>query len=191
MTNYNKIFDVAVENHGLITSEQAKKLGIPLGRLADLAHRGRLSHLGHGVYQLVQYRPAENDTYAQAVALVGHGAYLYGESVIALLGLAPTNPDHIYVAAHGRVRRNSCRGISITKADAEDSPEPIDGIPAQSVCRALLSARRTMPQSNIRIAADEALRIGRITEEEREAVENELIACIDAAANKVQFPIEQ
>ena len=174
MTTYNRIFDVAVENHGLITSEQAKELGIQPGRLADLAHRGRLSHLGHGVYQLVQYLPAENDAYAQAVALVGHDAYLFGESVVALLRLAPTNPDRIYVAAHGRVRRNSGMGISVCKADAADSPEPIDGIPAQAVHRALLSARRTMPSSEIRIAADEALRIGRITEEEREAVEDAL-----------------
>lgn len=174
MTTYNTIFDFAIENHGLITTEQAKDLKIRQGRLADLAHRGRLSHLGHGVYQLVQYLPTGNDAYAQAVALVGHGAYLFGESVVALLGLTSTNPDRIYVAAHGRVRRNSCKGISICKANAEDAPEPIDGIPAQSVFRALLAARRTMPASRIRIAADEAFRIGRITGAERNAIRNEL-----------------
>lgn len=174
MTTYNRIFDFAVENHGLITTEQAKDLKIKQGRLADLAHRGRLLHLGHGVYQLVQYLPAENDAYAQAVALVGHGAYLYGESVVALLGLTSTNPDCIYVAAHGRVRRNSCKGISICRANAEDAPEIIDGVPSQSVFRALLAARRTMPPSRIGVAADEAFRIGRISKEERNAIRDEL-----------------
>ena len=32
MTTYNRIFDFAVENHGLITTEQAKDLKIKQGR---------------------------------------------------------------------------------------------------------------------------------------------------------------
>ena len=170
MTSYEKIFDFAIENYGLITTDQAKTLGIAPARLADLAHRGRLMQIGHSVYQLTHYLPTPNDAYAQAVALVGHGAYLHGESVVALLGLAPTNPDRMYVAAFGRVRRNLGMGIVICKANAADAPAPIEGIPAQSVCRALLSARNTMPESRIVEAAAEARRQGRIDQAEMEII---------------------
>ena len=162
MTSYEKIFEFAIENYGLISTDQARSLGIAPARLVDLAHRGRLTRIGHSVYQIVHYLPTPNDAYAQAVALVGHGAYLHGESVVALLGLAPTSPDRIYVAAFGRVRRNPGMGIVVCKADVADAPSPIEGIPAQSVWRALISAKDTMPESRIAEAADEARRQGRI-----------------------------
>ena len=43
-------------------------------------------------YQPEQWVPDPSDTYAWAVMSVGPGALLYGESVIAMLNLAPTNP---------------------------------------------------------------------------------------------------
>ena len=55
MTTYQKIFDEAIENYGLITTSMARKMGIAPGALVDLAYRGRLTRLGQGVYQLVQY----------------------------------------------------------------------------------------------------------------------------------------
>lgn len=162
MTNYEKVFDFAIENYGLITTDQARTIGVSPARLVDLAHRGRLVRIGHSVYQIVHYLPTPNDAYAQAVALIGHGAYLYGESVVALLGLAPTSPDRIYVAVFGRVRRNPGKGIVVCNANAADAPSLIEGIPAQSVWRALVSAKDTMPESRIEEAAAEARRQGRI-----------------------------
>ena len=170
MTNYEKIFDVAIDNYGLITTDQARKIGILPARLVDLAHRGRLVRIGQSVYQLTHYLPTPNDAYAQAVALVGHNSYLYGESVVALLGLAPTSPDRIYVAAFGRVRRNSGMGIVVCRADDADRPCPIEGIPAQAVSRALVSARNTMPASRVAEAAAEARRQGLISDIELEMV---------------------
>ena len=93
MTYYDDIYEQAVDNHYLFTTANAAAAGIPSVELAKLASRGRLESLGNGVYRLARYVPAESDPYAVAVARAGEGAYLYGESVIALLGLAPTNPD--------------------------------------------------------------------------------------------------
>ena len=174
VTAYNRIFDEAIENYGLITTSKARELGISPGILVDLAYRGRLTRIGQGVYQLVQYAPDIKDPYAQAVALVGEGSYLYGESVIAMLNLAPTDPDRIYVATASRVRRNLGDGIKVCKGDAGYKPILIEGIPSQRVADAIISAKNTMPAERLRAASAEALRIGKIDEAEKIMIENEL-----------------
>lgn len=105
MTAYEKIWDYAENNHGIITTAQAKKLGVDKGALPAMAQRGTLIRLGHGVYQVKHHVPTEQDVYAVGVALAGPTAYLRGASVVALLGLAPTNPSVLYLGAKGRVRR--------------------------------------------------------------------------------------
>ena len=84
MNSYEKIYDESIGNYGLITSARASELGISNMALVLLAQRGRLLHIGRGLYRLAHYVPTEYDGYAQAVMLVGENAYLYGESVIAL-----------------------------------------------------------------------------------------------------------
>ena len=49
--------------------------------------------------------PTPHDAYAEAVALVGGGAYLHGESVLSMHGLALIDPRAIEVATTKRVRR--------------------------------------------------------------------------------------
>jgi predicted transcriptional regulator of viral defense system len=174
VTAYNRIFDEAIENYGLVTTSMARKLGIAPGTLVDLAYRGRLTRIGQGVYQLVQYAPDVNDPYAQGVALVGDGAYLYGESVIAMLNLAPTDPDRIYVATASRVRKNLGEGIKIFKAVVGYKPIRVEGIPSQKVVDAILSARATMPNDRLKLAVAEALRIGKIDENETRMLNYEI-----------------
>lgn len=98
MTKYEDIFDIAADNHGLIISAQAREAGITNNELVQYAKRGRVTKVGHGLYQLTQWVPEQNDAYAWAVMSVGPSAVLYGESVIAMLGLAPTNPTRTFVA---------------------------------------------------------------------------------------------
>ena len=92
MSYYDDIYEVAADDYGLVSSATAQKMGVPAIELVKLAKRGRLIHVGRGLYRLARYVPTPYDSYAEAVALVGPEAYLFGESVIAMHGLAPTNP---------------------------------------------------------------------------------------------------
>ena len=98
MTYYDQIYEIAIDNHCLITTKQAVEVGVPGIELAKLAHRGRLENVSRGLYRLARWVPDDAYPYAEAVARMGEGSYLYGESVIALLGLAPTNPALMFVA---------------------------------------------------------------------------------------------
>lgn len=163
MTYYDDIYEVAVDNHYLISTAQARDIGIPGVELAKLAGRGRLEHVGHGLYRLSRNVPSESDPYAVAVAIVGEEAYLWGESVIALLGLAPTDPSRMYVASPRRVRRKLPPGLRVLAADPSDKVTFYDGIRCQGVSNAIASARLSMTEGRLLDAAKHAREEGYLT----------------------------
>ena len=176
MKSYDKLYDDAADNYGIITSAKARSLGISNMALVQLARRGRLIHIRRGIYRLAHYVPTEYDDYAQAVASAGDSAYLYGESVIALLNLVPTNPTRIYVAVKGRSRKKLQTGIFLKSAPLDYVPTPIQGIPCQRVGDAIRSAADTVSRDRLSDAALEAYRTGVLSKKEAEEIVRDMKA---------------
>ena len=170
MTHYDEIYETAADNYGLITSKEAKKLGISDKEMSALAKRGLLTKRGHGVYRLSRYIPTPYDVYAEAVALVGSNAYLYAESVLAMLELAPTNPTRIFVATPARIRKTTLPS-HIVVVKANDEVAHYEGIPSQKIKDAIGSSQSTMIPKRLIEATSEARRQGYITEVQK----NELL----------------
>ena len=175
MKNYDAIYEYAADNYGLITSSEAKTLGIPNAELVKLAHRGRLRRLGHGVYRLTHYIPTAYDKYAEAVALVGNGAIIYGESVLAMHNLALVNPAAIQVAVLGRIRKNLPEYIKIVYPEKAYDEVTYEGIPSQSVFEAILVCKNIVISERLIEATGEAKRQGLISETEARSARDELI----------------
>jgi predicted transcriptional regulator of viral defense system len=174
MKSMEKLYDSAIGNYGIVTSAEAKTFGVSNMALVQLAKRGRLIHLRRGVYRLAQYVPTEYDDYAQAVISVGEGAYLYGESVVALLKLTPTNPSFIYVATPMRSRKRLPDSIVLRPAPKGYHHVSIQGIPCQRVSDAIRAARTTVDPDRLVEAAREAYRMGFIKKEEVDALLREM-----------------
>lgn len=174
MTYFDDIYEIAVDNHYLITTKQAADSGVPPVELAKLSQRKKLEHIGHGLYRIARYVPHEDDPYAVAVARLGEGAYLYGESVLALLKLAPTDPSVIYVASPHRVRRALPQSLRIKKPGENDAITAYNAIPCQDVATALRAARYTMMDERLREAAQRAREGGYLTERGYRAIEEEM-----------------
>lgn len=51
-TIYDDIYEIAIYNHYLISTEDAVEIGIPAIDLSKLAHRGGLDNISHGLYRL-------------------------------------------------------------------------------------------------------------------------------------------
>ena len=175
MKNYDAIYEYAADNYGLITSSEAKTLGIPNVELVKLAHRGRLRRLGHGVYRLTHYIPTTFDKYAEAVAVVGNGAMIYGESVLAMHNLALVNPATIQVSVTSRIRKNLPEYIKIIHTEKVCEEVEYEGIPSQSVFDAILACKNTVMSERLIEAVDEAKRQGLISEAETKTAKDELI----------------
>lgn len=171
MTKFNEtIYEIAADNFGLITSAEARDAGISNQELVQYARRGRLERLGHGVYRLSQRVPEPNDAYAEALALVGPGAYLYGESVLGMLGLCPTNPATIQVGCAKRVRRRLPAYIELVRATESDDIATYDGIRSQKVGDAVQSALGRVLPERLADAVREANREGYLNEAESKAL---------------------
>ena len=96
-----------------------------------------------------------SDTYAWAVMSVGPDAPLYGESVIAMLGLALINPTRMFVATPRRTRRKLPDNVkaewvrSIRPTAAYNGP-----LPKRARCH--LRMQRQIPPDRLEAAAQTA-----------------------------------
>lgn len=176
MTDYQTIYEDAIDNYGLVTTKRAKELGLAPNALAQLAYRGRLERVGHGVYRLAAPIPfaGEAPAYALAVEQVGPGGVLWGESVLALLGLSPTDPARIHVGFAGRLRRRIPDGIVVHSASAGSATAIYEGVRAQPVGAALRACRGAILPERLLAAAKKARERGLLTEREYESVRKEL-----------------
>ena len=141
MTSYEKIWDTAEDNHGVITSAQAKKLGVKPAALVSMAANRKLVRVGHGVYKLEFHVPGPYDEYAQAVAMAGETAFIRGASALMMRGLVPFDPQRFYLGVTRRTRRKlpPCYVVSEVK---NPDVELLEGIPVERVARAVEDARK-------------------------------------------------
>lgn len=164
----------AVDDFGLITSAEAKALGVSNAELVQLARRGKLERVARGVYRMPVWPYQEAAPYALAVKTVGAGAYLYGESVAALLNLIPTDPSRITVATPARVRKTLVGNVKIISRKSDDDVVRYEGVPSQFVGDALVSASKSIGSDRAVQAANEALNLGYITRQEFNVIEKKL-----------------
>ena len=83
MAHFDDIYDIAADGYGIITAAQAREADAAPSEFNRWCADGRILRRGHGGYKLARRVPTPYDAYAEAVALVGGGAYLHGESVLA------------------------------------------------------------------------------------------------------------
>lgn len=174
MTKYEDIWEMAIDHHGLISSSEARSLGVSNHEMVEYARRGRLEHVAHGLYRLVHYVPSESDPYAFAVKLVSPESYLYGESVIALLGLAPTNPSRMFVATPRRVRKRLPKNMRLVYVPGGEPGAVYEGIPSQRVADAIRSSLPLLGRERVIDAALEGHRLGYLRNTEMEELLEEI-----------------
>lgn len=73
---------------------------------------GGLENVAYGLYRVPDMPTHEFDQFAEALLRAGDGAFLHGESVLALFSLADVNPRQIKVAVRKRTRPKLPRGSS-------------------------------------------------------------------------------
>ncbi len=176
MTAYDKLYEDASENYGLITMDMAAQYGVSSMTLVMLARRGRLRHIARGVYRLEQHPASEYDKYALLVAKAGKGAFLWGPSVLAIHQLCPTDPARLYVGVPGRIRRNLGRGITI-KNYSNSNITSFYGIAAQTIEDAIRSSHGIIMNdrliSAVRRAKEEGLLLPSIAQKLMQELKNE------------------
>ncbi len=172
MAKIDDIYD-AVDDFGLITSAEAADLGMSRAEMVQQERMGRLVRVARGVYRMPVWPSQPQAPYAVAVKAAGDGAFLYGESVVALLELVPTDPSKIKLASSRRCRRNLGPGVTVEKTKGVE-PVCLEGIACQPLPDAIVDAATTMGSARALEAADEARVRGYITKSDEDRIREEL-----------------
>ena len=173
MKHFDNIQDLALDNYGLFTASESKEFGIVGSELNRWVQTGRIERLGQGVYRLMKRASTPYDRYAEACALAGKGACLYGESVLEMLGLGMANPRKMTVAVSGRARRSVPAWISVLPHMPINGTF-VEGIPVQQVADAILSCRKSIMTDRLVAATRDARTGGYITKAEYMNIMREL-----------------
>ena len=173
MNNFEKVYQVASERYGLITVEDAAQLGIHRKQLLAWEAIGRLERCGRGVYRLDHYLPTPYDHYAEAIALVGRGAVIYGDAVLAMHNLGLVNPTQIQVAVGKRVRRELPDWIRLVKKPRDIKEDVFEGIACQNVADAIRTCKGTVMRERLVDAIEQAGREGIVSRSEYQELKKE------------------
>lgn len=140
MAVWDRLVERAAEQHGYVTTRDARDIGVDPVQLRLLAARGRLERAGRGVYRVPVLPRDEHDDLAAAVSwTLGRGVISH-ESALALHDLADVNPSRIHLT----VPRNNhprAAGGELTRLHRRDLPATdvtlVDAIPVTTVARTI------------------------------------------------------
>ncbi|HWJ65174.1 MAG TPA: type IV toxin-antitoxin system AbiEi family antitoxin domain-containing protein [Nocardioides sp.] len=166
--------EIALDQHGYVTTKQAAAAGVPAVELPKLAARGGLENVAYGIYRMPDAPASAFDQFAEALLRAGEGSYLHGDSVLALFGLADVNPRRVRVAVRKRTRPKLPPFIELTLVKGDVVTTQYEGLESQRVADAILECRGRIERSRLMEAAEEARKEGLVTTKEWQRVRKEL-----------------
>lgn len=167
VTKLERLREVALDQHGFVTTAQAVDEGVSHAELSTMVARDRLHRVAHGVYRVPQVAETEFDQYQLAVLWTGAPeACLSHDTALAAWEVSDINPDrvHLTVASHRRIRRAG-GGLYVVHHQDLDAQQVTwwQGIPAVSVPTAIAQCITSgVPTYLIRQALDRAGRTSRL-----------------------------
>jgi len=120
VTCLERLREVALDQHGYVTTAQALDEGVPYTELSKMVARRRLERAARGVYRVPQVPGSRWDSWALAVLWTGAPeACLSHETALAAWDISDINPEHIHVCVNRkrRLRRDGGRGYTIHHHD--------------------------------------------------------------------------
>lgn len=162
--------EIALDHYGYVTTKEAAEAGVPAVELPKLAARGGLENVAYGLYRVSDAPSTVYDQFAEALLRAGEGAYLHGESVLALFGLADVNPRRIKVAVRRRARPKLPPFVEVTWVKDEVRTTLYEGLAAQPVADAILECRGRIETTRLMEAAKQARGEGLLTTTEWQRV---------------------
>lgn len=176
----DRVIERAAEQHGYITTRDARDLGVDPTQLRLMAARGRLERVGRGVYRVPLLPRTQHDELAEAVAWTMGRGVVSDESALVLYGLSDVSPSRVHLTVprdnHPRGAGGRLYRLHRRQLDKDEVTER-DDIPATTVSRTIRDCLRggTDPYQ-LRLAVDQAEQAALVRRDEATA----LRALVDA-----------
>jgi len=178
--------EIALGEYGFITTKEAVAAGVPAVELRKLAARGALVNVAYGIYRVPDAPGSPFDQFAEGLLRAGEGAYLRGDSVLALFGLADVNPRKIRVVAPKRTRAKLPGFMEVSGPPRSEAPKltRYEGLLAMRVADAILDCRGQIERGRLLEAARDARKEGLVTRVEFAKLQRELRKAASSPAER-------
>jgi predicted transcriptional regulator of viral defense system len=179
---FKTMHELAVEQHGVFTTEQAEQLGVTRDRLAKMVKAGDLMRIAFGLFRDVATPETKLTPYMTAVLWPrGVVGLLSHQTVLALFDISDIVPGAIDVIVPRKFRprtRPLLPGMKLHHADVPEAERTsVEGVPATSVARAIRDcAADNIGPAILRQALHDARRGGWLKAAEADLLESELRA---------------
>jgi predicted transcriptional regulator of viral defense system len=167
--NFIALYEIAEDNYGFLTVEDARRADIRPQRLAEMARRGSLRREGLGLYRLDPYPPHELDDYRKATLWpYGIEGILSHETALDLYGLSDVNPAKIHITVPKRYRLRRRQTPSSYRFHHEDLDERDvtlhEGLPIVTAAKAIRQCHKAnLRRDLLRQALEDAKQHGLLT----------------------------
>jgi hypothetical protein len=168
---YEALFEVALEQYGYITAKDTRELGFEPSHLVDLARRGDLDRVAHGLYRFKVVPVTMRDQLMEAALWPRGLGVISHATALDLWNLCDVNPAkiHVTVPKSARIRRKALPAyeVHIRDLDATDITRS-EGIAVVTVRRAILDGIEAQIGGHlIDQAVDTAIRQGLLSAAEQ------------------------
>ena len=141
---YNRIAEIAADQHGYVTQQDARDVGIGVATLARMHERGTLERTSQGVYRVPLIPAGPLDQYMEATLWPrGVRGVLSHQTALELHALSDVNPAkiHLTVPRSHRIQRKVPELYIIHRADLDAADITAhEGIPIVTPQRAVLDS---------------------------------------------------
>lgn len=178
--NLRTLYDIAEDNYGFVTVDDARRVGIRPQRLAEMARRGALRREGRALYRLDPFPTHEFDSYRKAslwpYPIEG---VLSHETALDLYELSDVNPAkvHLTVPSGYRIRRREVPALYFVHHDDLDERDVTrhEGLPIVTPAKAIRQCHQAhLRRDLLRQALEDARRRGLVTRTEYSGLMREL-----------------
>jgi predicted transcriptional regulator of viral defense system len=179
---YDTVHGLALDQHGVFTAEQARRLNLDTQALVMMVQRGRLERLAYGLYRDVGTPLTRWTPYAAAVLWPQRvTGVLSHDTALDMMELSDVNPAKIHVTvprSHRPRRRQPLPGVTLHHADLDPAEvTSIEGLPVTTAARTIRDcAAEQLGPALIRQAIADGRTKGWLTPNEAERLVAELTA---------------
>ena len=177
--DWSQLFDIAVGQDGLFTTQQAARAGYSPQLLVHHVHSGRARRVRRGIYRVVHFPVTENEELVAAWLWSEQAGVASHETALALHELSDVLPAQIHLTlplAWRRRRLRTPEDVTLHHADIEPADRAWFGAVPFTTARRTLNdcARAGLSPELLRTAAKQAVRRGLATQLELRDVEDAL-----------------
>ena len=178
--NFKTLYDIAEDNYGFVTVEDARRAGIRPQRLTEMARRGALHWEGYALYRLDPFPAHELDSYRKATLWpYPVEGVLSHETALELYELSDVNPAkiHVTVPSGYRIRHREVPALYVLHHDDLDDQEVTrhEGLPIVTPAKAIRQCHVAhLRRDLLRQALEDAKRRGLVTRAEYNRLMHEL-----------------